>query len=416
MPARSFWLAFRDLLVLTVLLGAVNLALGRDDLGWLRLNPTPWLLPAALVGLRYGVLAGILSSLAIMLGVVFAQAGSSYEAVHELLNSEKYFFLSLFIIGGLTGEIGSLMKRRRAALYQSSQQKEVENEQLRSRVQLLDETRQELQERLAYHQAPLHSLDDDLRTLFMVPQQDFGTRLLTLLHQKSGVCSAGIYRIHGNQLEATATLHPTPPLKQSLQLSETPLADRAWATKKLARVKSAEQLTHAQPFLAAFPWQDEQGQPAILLVQDMSAEAFDLQALARIELVLRWTSAMAVLRGHFLRPPGLEPLVSNNGFHALLTEAVQVERWQGLPSALLWMKATSGFAWRNLWGQFPASAMITQLPDGKSCAVLLPFSGLEVAGNLTLTLQQSVPGLQIQSTLLDRHFDTAEVWNRLLHS
>ena len=66
--AKAFFSGARDFVVLCVILAVVNGLTERGDPGWLKMNPTPWLLPAALIGARYGFVSGLLSGM--ILGVI----------------------------------------------------------------------------------------------------------------------------------------------------------------------------------------------------------------------------------------------------------------------------------------------------------------------------------------------------------
>ena len=52
-PDRYIGKAFRDVLLLGAVLALINYLAALSDFGWMRLNPSPWLLLPALIGVRF---------------------------------------------------------------------------------------------------------------------------------------------------------------------------------------------------------------------------------------------------------------------------------------------------------------------------------------------------------------------------
>jgi hypothetical protein len=404
----------RDLVLLAGITGVANAFLDRADLGWLHLNPTPWLLPIALMGRRYGFTGGLTSGLTLAALVAVTRNRIDGLPMNEALHENAYYFLSLVISGALAGETSALLSRRGGAMRDENQKLTEENSRLRCQLQVTDETRHQLQQHLALINAPMSALDDELRTLLKSPEQRFAKDLLSLLHRLTGLTSAAIYLVDGGRLTQIAVLHPTPPLTPTtLSLSETPLAERALAAGALASVTDATDLTERQPFLAAFPWLDHLGRKSVILIQDMPFESFTLQNLARLELILSWASAIAVLRQTFVTATDERRPTSSDDFAVLLVEAAEAERIHSLPSVLLRLDFSGPKDLLHSLSLLPETAVSTRLPGNNSLAVLLPFSGETEALQTSRIISDAHPGVSTRHWLITRASTAADMWTLL---
>jgi len=410
---REYGNIIRDFVVLSLLLGALNLLLDRADFGWLLLNPTPWMLPAALIGARYGFTAGLASGILVTTMIVGVKSQVSGDPFTEVFRSGAYFYLTIVVVGAATGEMGSLLGRRKAKLANQDRRLEEENLRLRSQLNMVDETRQQLQQQLALLNAPLCSLDADLRALLGRPESEFDDQLLRLLHRSTGITSAGVYLRSGARLDRSAVIHPTPPLQQSLTLAETPLADRALTTGVLAAVPDVSDLSTRQPFLAAYTWTDHAGKTRALLVQDMPMQSFTAQNLARIQTVLSWATVMSVLRHTFRSHDNSRRPVSENDFKIFLNEARNAERAYGLPSALVRLDVPAGGDWNHLLPKLADSIVAVVMPQPNSLGLLLPFSGENEAEAVIGDARQTHPDLVARKHLITGSSSTEELWHQL---
>lgn len=64
----------RDVVVVGGMLAVLNLLIARSDFGWIKLNPTPWILLPVLIGGRYGLTPGLISGLLSSLAIALVQA------------------------------------------------------------------------------------------------------------------------------------------------------------------------------------------------------------------------------------------------------------------------------------------------------------------------------------------------------
>ena len=405
--------ATRDFIVLCLLLAGANYLLDHANPGWLSLNPTPWLIPSVLIGIRYGFIAGLLTGLATSAAVAMAAARTEGTTIPEVLHLHSYHFLALVVAGAVAGEAGSILGNSRRTLTNESGLLREENLRLRSQLHVVDETRHQLQQQLALYNAPLSALDEELARIFAHPQEEFGTQLLHTLHRTTGITSAAIYAVNGTTLQQLAAIHPTPPLAESLLLAATPLAERALMAQTLASVSDATELTQAQPFLVAFPWMDPAGRACVLLIQDMPLESYTLQNLARVELVISWASALAALRQDFARHAEKDSEVSHQDFFTLLSEAVNADQTHRIPSVVLRVQPPAAGKLPRKSTLLPATAITTRFAGDHAFAVLLPFSGKADAVNLTRTLAQSIPEARITHYMVSGECSSEALWHLL---
>lgn len=414
MRVGNIWDSIRDFILLCGLLAAVNWLQARTDFGWMQVNPTPWLLPAVLLGARYGFATGLNMGIASAGLVAFvkwrlADTGELTDVLHE----NAYTFLSIALSGAVAGELRVLIRRHTIRLNRDNETLHAQNERLHSQLEVVRETRHQLQTQLALYNAPLACLDTELEKLFESTPEHFQNELLRCLHRLTGLTSAGFYWVTHTHLQQTAVLHPTAPLASTLTIAATPLAKMALDAKALASVADATQLTVEQPFLAALPWTDELGRDGVLLIQDMPLDAFDMHHLARVELILKWTSEMARLRHSLDALVVREGTVSVDDFRGLLYEATSAALVHGLPSAMLHLDALNTDTTSNALKLLPATAVTARTDGANKLAVLLPFSSMMEARELTHKLSAALPMLSIENYLIINPVATDEIWKRI---
>jgi hypothetical protein len=406
--------AVLDFIVLALMLVGANYLLGRNDPGWLGLNPTPWLIPPILVGIRYGFLAGLLTGLMTCVGIASAVSHREALSLEEAFHLHAYHFLAIAVAGAAAGEAGILLRKGRRTFAQETAQLREENARLRNQLHLVNDTRHQLQQRLALYNAPLCTLDEDLARMFNHPTEQFHNQLLQVLHRATGIVSAAIYEARGGDLHRLASIHPTAPLKEFLPLAATPLAERSITAQSLASVPDATELTQVQPFLAAFPWLDARGNTSVLLIQDMPLERFTLQNLARLELVISWASALSALRHDFARHAGSEAHVSHRDFVTLLSEAISADQAHGIPSVMLRVDTpAAGTHPPRKSMSLPSTAVTTRIARENAVAVLLPFSGEAEALGLASALAQAIPGVRTRHHVVSGEGSPEDLWQLL---
>lgn len=419
-PQRwQFGKVIRDTLMMAGLFAALNAFIAPEDWGWTEVNPTPWLLPALLIGARYGVPGGLFA------GVLTAAIVTWMRGRHDATDFQDVFHERLFILssmplaGVIAGEINHLLRGDRHATDSHNQSLKIEVERLQAELDVVRETRHELEQRLMQHHAPTATLDEDLRKLAMLPRDQAPNALLHLLHDLCGVTSAGLYVVDGRSLRRRATLHPTAPLGERISLDQVELATKALDQGTIAALSSAFDSTQDQPFLAALPWQGDAG-PSVLLVQDMPLDRFEWRNLARMEFICHWT---AVVRRHlqdFGAGHEVRGFASMEDFMVLLAQALHAEQMHHLPSSVLRLDFTAEHrtspnqVHRSLTAMLPASSILTVLPGDAGIAALLPFAGDATAVDLMRKINTAQPSLRATHYLVEGPLRVEDLWQRIM--
>jgi len=94
-----------DAVVLAAILVALNFWLAPADPGWLKVNPSPYLLLPILIGGRFGFLPGIGAGIFSVAIIVAGQWWwKKVDPVSSLI-SERYVYSCLVLAGGICGEL-----------------------------------------------------------------------------------------------------------------------------------------------------------------------------------------------------------------------------------------------------------------------------------------------------------------------
>ena len=407
-PERhSFGRPFRDIIVIGGLLAAINWLASREDFGWFDYNPTPWLLLPLLIGLRHGVPPGLISGVLAGAGIAFMHGEQDKELLRAFIQDHPYYFTALIFTGLMAGEVHRGLRRQNTQLQSQSRVDAEELQSARAELELGRETRQQLQQCLALHNASLACIDDDLRKLIAGPPEDLMERLMGLLHQHGQITSAAIYRRRGDALHRLAALHPTGPLRPDLHLDQVPIARRALNERALVSVKAPMETSAAQPFLAALPFEDTEGE-GVLLVQDMPLSSFDWAHFARLEMILLWTSSLLIARA---RATEENRLVALPVFQQLLGQALATESAHHVPSVAMKVQGiTTDVMRKTLLRLLPVIATATPLPQINGLAVLLPFGGESDAMALAREFQKLDPAIRIANYLVGGGARVDEFW------
>jgi hypothetical protein len=295
-----------DFVALALILGLVNLTTsGMSDWGWMqRLNPSPWFIIPLFMGVRYGFQPGFGSGLLVM-GIIFA--GQSFHAIHSqssialgsIFSTHIYYFLSFPITGFLAGETHTMLAKKIISAEQQIAELTAKEESVEARLDVAEEARHQLQQRLALHGAEQSNLDRQLRALFEPTAGAILPNLLRLLRDMAGVTDAGIYAIDGSNLKRLALLGDGDQLPASLSVAENPIVKVAIEQRKLVTVKDVWQETpdFNAKYLAALPWMGHgENVAALLVIHRMNFLATNWQNFHRIQLVCRWVAQFVDLR------------------------------------------------------------------------------------------------------------------------
>ena len=408
---NHFGRCVRDLVVIGTLLGVVNRLTNVSDFGWLALNPSPWLLLPVLIGVRYGVVQGLIAGAAASAAIALLRANGVPMDARDVLIDQPFFFTALLMTGLIAGEAMRGLRRANSTLISEDVQRQTAIERMTAELEVTRETRQQLQEHLALLQSPLAGLDDDLRKVFTGPPEGLMERVLDLLHALSDVSSAAIYRRRGDRLHRIAAINPTGPLSTELDTERVPIARRALTERVLVSVKDALETTPTQPFLAAIPFEDAEGE-GLLLVQDMPLRSLGWHQFARMEMVLLWVCGLQLSRKQMA---GDTRLVPADTLRMLIGHALATHETHHLPSAVL--KLTGSDLERSakkIASLLPATATAAALPQHMGLLVLLPFHGLAEATLLAEAMRKQFAGTSTTSVLTSDASTLDAFWDQLL--
>ena len=93
-----------DAAVLLAILAVCNWLISKDDPGWQRLNPTPWLVLPFFLGGRYGAAAGLVGALLAAASVLLLQWSFGNMTPQALFTTKPYYFLAL-VLGAAVGTL-----------------------------------------------------------------------------------------------------------------------------------------------------------------------------------------------------------------------------------------------------------------------------------------------------------------------
>jgi hypothetical protein len=298
--------AWADFLAFAVILGLFNMAtVGLADWGWLsaKMNPSPWLLIPLFIGVRYGFGPGVTSGLVVMAIVFLGRAArlvSSGDAAPllSIFQDNAFFFICLPAIGFLAGETHGLLAKKLIQAEEKIAELSETHQQLQAKVELAEESRHQVQERLALFGAEQSSLDRQLRALFEPTAGPIFPNLLRLLRDIGGVTDAGIYAVEGKSLRRLAVVGDEQRCPKVYEVADLPIAQLSIERRAMTTLKEVWQQTPDSPgpVVAALPWLGGDGVAALLLIHRMQFMSTTWRNLHRIQLVCRWVGQFVDLR------------------------------------------------------------------------------------------------------------------------
>ena len=395
--------AWADLAILTVILAVLNLATtGFSDWGWMTVNPSPWLLIPLFLGARYGfgwgVSAGAFIAVLIYIGrAVHVIAYDEAQTLGEILSHHLFFFLVMPGIGFITGETQGLISRKLAQTEDKVRDYAEKQERLEAELEIAEESRFELQEKLALFGAEHSSLDRQLRALFEPTAGAIFPNLLRLLRDISSITDAAVYAVDGTRLKRISVIGQEEKLPELLEVADTEIARLAMERKALTTVKEVWQESPelTTDYIAALPWLGGGGSvAAILLIHRMSFLGATWRNFSRIQMVCRWVAQYVDLRVQATAETAKLAgntgalIVSPRAVRSTLTQALALHRDWKLPSTLATFEFTEAVTEQvaKLLPQAVGSVMrptdvgtLEGSPTQPTFKVLMPMDGVHDA-------------------------------------
>ncbi len=290
-------------------LALLNLLTVPSDLGWLSLNPSPWIVLPLLTGVRYGFrwgfLSGAVASLLLLITLLLTQ--------RDMVAAHSLFFLALPALGLLAGEAHSLLAVRVPERENTVEVPASPSADPGAQPGVAEITPVPLPEPPAGPEAEPATLELQLRGLFEPGTGPVFPGLLRLLQANAGVTDAALYLIDGSSLSRTALLGTDEALPENLPLSDTGIAHLAVTRQSLVTCRQVWSTVPAQhsPWLAALPWPVSSGAARyLLLIHRMDGHAVNWRTFSRIQMICRWVAQFMELRQlEGLSEPTAGPLI-----------------------------------------------------------------------------------------------------------
>lgn len=284
-----------DFVVLSALVAVINAIFAPEDPGFVRVNPSPWLIVPILIGCRYGFGAGAITGAIIAVGIGFTADGPFASA----LSRHGYLFGSLIFMGGICGEIQARYRRTEVQLNAQKENSDARLRKLDSDLAILREGKAELERMLATRDSELATLDSDLRRLFDAEGDELFSSLLLLLNRHVRVSEGAIYWVENGRLVRKAILGQSALLPAEAALDQIQMA--ALAIKSNHCVTIPEFWKSATPdqtdYLLAAPFPDATGKTVgVLVVTAMPFISLNKKSIQLINLICRWSARILEAR------------------------------------------------------------------------------------------------------------------------
>ena len=362
-------------------LALLNLLTVPSDMGWLSLNPSPWIVLPLLTGARYGFRWGFLSGAVASLLLL----GTLLLTQRDMVAAHSLFFLALPALGLLAGEAHSLFAVRMPERGTTAEVLPALTPQP-AEPGMAEIAQVQRPEPPTAPEAEPITLELQLRGLFEPGTGPVFPNLLRLLQANAGVTDAALYLIEGTSLTRTALLGADEALPENLPLSDTGIAHLAVTRQSLVTCRQVWSTVPAQhsPWLAALPWPVSSGAARyLLLIHRMDGNAVNWRTFSRIQMICRWVAQFMELRQlDGLSEPTAGPLVvAPEIFRRTAADAAAAHREHGLPSTVVALHLASGSTPEHaarlgilVAPQMRTTDIATQHADG-TIEVLLTFDG-----------------------------------------
>lgn len=334
---RTRRFALLDFLAVAVLLAVANALLARNDPGWFLLNPTPWLVVPAVLGVRYGFMAGLVSG-TVTAALIFG--ARHFMVPGESLADHKFLYASLPFLGVIVGQFAETLRRRRLDLERDNAQLRERNERLNCECQLLFLARQDLQQRLGLFGADSASLDEDLQKLAGTSREFAPVQLLDILGRIARVRSAALYELPAKRKSGSISLNRTAftggeeffPDKirtRDHQIVREAVEGRTFLVQK----SLLEPVPSREPgYLLAYPIETDSASSYVLIIQDLPFDDINMVNFEVIKSTCDW------LRFFLMEPvegTRRHRAVSEGEFVSAVESAVSTHTEQAVPSTLV---------------------------------------------------------------------------------
>lgn len=328
--------AILDFTALFTLLAVVNYVVARNDVGWFAVNPTPFLIVPALLGVRYGfsagLSAGLMTALLILVGRHFLSHSIS-------LVDHRFTLINYALFGALIGQVAEGLRRRRYDLEREGVGLNSENERLNAERELLVLSRQDLQQRLGLFGAESASLDEELQELAETSREFAPAQLLVTLERITRVRSAALYAAPFGSPRASlvraASIGDSAMFPETLEAEEHQIVEEALTSSRFLIQKSLLESTPSRSpgYLAAYPIVgSDDSATYVLVVQDVPFNDIKSNTFDVMKSICDW---MKFALARPLHQEARHRSVSQSEFFAAMQASVVTHTEQAVPSTLV---------------------------------------------------------------------------------
>ena len=325
-----------DFLALFAILAGINYFISPSDIGWVAVNPTPFLLIPALLGVRYGFSAGLSAGL---LTAFFLLVGRHVLSHGVSLVDQGYTLITLPFFGALLGQVAEGLRRRRLLLEGETARLDRQNSHLGAERELLLLSKQDLQQRLGLLGAESASLDEELQELSETSREFSPVQLLSTLERITRVRSAALYIVplgsRPTPLSRAASMGDSSKFPELLELSDHQIIEEALSNKTFLIQKSLLEPTPSRipGYLAAYPITGvENFVNYVLVIQDVPFNDIKPNTFDVMKSICDWMKfALARPLHHEAR----HRAVSQSEFYQAMAAAVATHGQQAIPSTLV---------------------------------------------------------------------------------
>ena len=430
--------ALPDAMVLAAILAAFNLWIAPTDPGWLNTNPSPYFLLPLLIGGRFGFLpgmsAGVLSVVIIVVGQFLLKGVDPASS----LNSERYVYSCLVLTGAVCGELQHFFNGEVKRLTDIQDTCEQRINKLDNELYFLREAKLEVDRIIASHDSGLSTLETEIRELYLVDDEHFYQKVLSLLNRRAHVTDAAVYLLQSNQqLLRQAVIGNEKSLPQELAVHKVEMALLAIERKTAVSISEfwKRGATRPEPYLICLPFLDaDDNAITVLTITGMPFFSLNQKSVHLIALICKWASRVIQVKK---AADGSYRLVDGVQKHKIFTENILRRNLElaslsyqihHLPSTLVFF-SLPGMA-LSLQPAFEgaiiscvrAGDFAAQLNFGfPNLAVLLPLTGERLAQNgVTAALAQISKDTELSRSVEHRMFTLHEsengenLWQELL--
>lgn len=340
-----------DAALLSAALVGANFVFARAQLGWLDLNPSPYVLLPLLLGGRYGFLVGLLSGLATSALVAALHTLSASASFTATLAAQPFLYASFPFLGGVAGELYGWFRRERAQAAAQLEKLQTSVRRLDADVRYLRGVKDELDRAVAARDGEISTLDAELRRLYGTTREDLPAATLQFLKRQVRLADAAIYTLESasdapSSLRRVALIGRDLHLPATLERSASPMVRLALDRGSL--VTLPELLQQREPptdenLLLVAPLRDAAGRTiALLAVAGMPFIGFNAQTANLIALICGWAGevldlATGAAAGRYRVVTGRESqrVFTRDHFRHLLALALEANQGHRLPSSVV---------------------------------------------------------------------------------